>query len=225
MRERPSQLDNTSVRKLLAAAEAVFEERGFAGARVDAIAARAGMAKSHVYYHFSGKQQIFDDLVDARIAEILADKDALFAQLGDLSGLDPEAISTIVRRGVDELLVPRAAFLRIVLVESLGTGGQMDDDRPSLLMRVVGPLLDDVVARFTSLGYQNVDRDSFVSDVFHFGIVPTVVYVALGDRWAAAAGIAPARAHELVVSRLIDLQRLNVQQLTREQQPIGTEER
>lgn len=69
------------------------------------------MAKSHVYYHFSGRQQIFDDLVDARIGEILADEDALFAQLGDLPGLDAEAISTIVRRGVDELIRPARGLL------------------------------------------------------------------------------------------------------------------
>lgn len=92
-------------------------------------------------------------------------------------------------------------------------------------MRVVGLPVDDVVARLPlwHTTTSTATRSSRTSSTSRSCRSPSTV--ALGDRWAAAAGIAPARAHELVVSRLIDLQRLNGQQLLHAQQPIGIEER
>jgi AcrR family transcriptional regulator len=210
MVRRSPPLDVGPVRKVLEAAEQVFAERGFAGARVDDIAARAGMAKSHVYYHFQGKQQMLDQLIALRLGEILARKDALLAGVEELG---PATLAAFVPTAVKELLVPYADFLRVVLLESIGVPVAGAAPEP-LLLKVVRPLLDDAVRRFEALGYV-LDRDAFVSDFFHFGLVPIVMHVVLGDRWAAAAGIDPDTALGLVVSRLIDLQGLNVQQLAR----------
>jgi AcrR family transcriptional regulator len=210
MPDRLNRLENPTVRKLLDAAEQVFAESGFAAARIDDIAARAGMAKSHVYYHFDGKQQIFHDLISLRIGEILEQKTALMC---DLTQLDRPSISAFVRRALQELLLPRAAFIRIVLLESVGTGEAEQGVEP-LLLRVLRPLLEDTASRFEALGYE-IDRDSFVSDTFHFGLLPIVMHIALGNRWAVASGIEPSRADELFVSRLVDLQVWNVEHLRR----------
>ena len=211
MSTRSNHLDNPTVRRLLEAAEQEFAQRGFAGARVDGIAARARMAKSHVYYHFESKQRIFDDLVSLRLREILAAKEALAT---GIEALEHETLSRFLRRAVDELIVPRAAFIRIVLLESLGAGEAKARHAEPLLMRVLRPVLEDSLRRFEALGYE-VEREDFLSDLFHFGLLPTVLHVALGDRWAKAAGIAPARAHELFLSRLVQLQSLNVEHLPR----------
>lgn len=211
MARRPPRLEPDPVRRVLEAAEQVFAERGFAGARVDEIAARAGMAKSHVYYHFEGKQQLLDRLIALRLKELLARKEALLA---GVETLDAATLAAFIPRAVKELLLPHAAFLRVVLLESIGVAGGEGARAEPLLLSVVRPLLEDAVRRFEALGYV-LDRDAFVSDFFHFGLVPVVVHVVLGDRWAAAAGIDPERALALVVNRLIDLQRLNVQQLAR----------
>src|SRR5947209_13283664 len=48
---------------LLDAAEAEFAQRGFAGARVEAIAARAGLNKQLISYYFGGKQALYDAIV------------------------------------------------------------------------------------------------------------------------------------------------------------------
>jgi TetR/AcrR family transcriptional regulator len=44
---------------VLAAAVHEFAESGFAGARVDSIAERAGVNKQALYYHFGSKEQLF----------------------------------------------------------------------------------------------------------------------------------------------------------------------
>ena len=48
---------------ILAAAAAEFAERGFAGARVDRIARRAGVNKAMLYYHFTSKQALYRTLL------------------------------------------------------------------------------------------------------------------------------------------------------------------
>lgn len=222
MPRRAHHLDNPTVLKLLEAAEAVFEERGFAGARIDEIAARARMAKSHVYYHFAGKQQILDDLVALRVGQILADKEALFAGLDALKpgavkaeALKPEALPALVRQMVAALLVPRTAFIRLALLESLGSrpdGPAGAETGAPLLLRLVRPFLEDTCRRFSSLGYR-FDRTQLMSDLFHFGIVPVAVHLALGPRWAVAAGVTPRKAEELFLARLVQLQQWNLAQL------------
>ena len=49
-----------SCRKVLHAAAAVFAEEGFAGARVDTIAERAGVNKAMVYYHVGDKACLYE---------------------------------------------------------------------------------------------------------------------------------------------------------------------
>ena len=158
MPTRSNHLDNPTVRRLLEAAEQEFEQHGFAGARVDGIAARARMAKSHVYYHFESKQRIFDDLVSLRLREILAAKEALAT---GIEALEHETLSRFLRRAVDELIVPRAAFIRIVLLESLGAGEAKARHAEPLLMRVLRPVLEDSLRRFEALGYE-VEREAFL---------------------------------------------------------------
>jgi AcrR family transcriptional regulator len=55
--------------RLLAAARAVFLERGFHGATLDAIAEEAGFSKGVVYSQFESKADLFLTLLEARIEE------------------------------------------------------------------------------------------------------------------------------------------------------------
>src|SRR2546430_1359427 len=52
---------------LLEAAMDVFAERGYRDASVDEIAERAGYSKGAIYFHFSGKDDLFFALLEERI--------------------------------------------------------------------------------------------------------------------------------------------------------------
>ncbi len=201
-----------AIDKVLDAAEAVFAERGFAAARIDDIAARAGMAKSHVYYHFAGKQQIFDALVDTRVAEILRTKDAIFAGVG-AAPVTASEIARLAPEAVGRLLGERAAFLRIVLHEGLAAGGSAATN--PLLARVVTPFLDDVAERLTAMGYR-FDAERLRSDAFHFILLPAVMHIVLGAALPGMIGVTPERADELFLTRLVALDQQLVGALTRE---------
>lgn len=58
----------TTRTRLLDAAAAEFSEKGIAGARVDAIARRAGVNKQLVYYYFGSKDELFRALLKLRLA-------------------------------------------------------------------------------------------------------------------------------------------------------------
>ena len=48
-----------NVQRILDAALAVFATEGFAGARIDAIAAKAGLSKPNLLYYFRTKQELY----------------------------------------------------------------------------------------------------------------------------------------------------------------------
>lgn len=55
--------------KLVAAAYGVFCERGYEGASLERVAEAAGYSKGAVYSNFSGKEELFFELVSSRIDE------------------------------------------------------------------------------------------------------------------------------------------------------------
>ena len=54
---------------ILAAAEKVFAESGLAGARTDAIAARAGVNKALLYYYFKSKDRLYQAVLEDHFRE------------------------------------------------------------------------------------------------------------------------------------------------------------
>ncbi|MEO5885123.1 MAG: TetR family transcriptional regulator [Candidatus Limnocylindrales bacterium] len=58
-------------RRLLDAATAEFSERGLAGARVDRIAAAAGVNKQRIYEYFGSKDELFGAVLSERLALVM----------------------------------------------------------------------------------------------------------------------------------------------------------
>jgi len=64
---RPRRRKEARPAELLEAAWDVFAEKGFAAARMEDIAARAGVAKGTVYLYFAGKEAVFQALVQSAV--------------------------------------------------------------------------------------------------------------------------------------------------------------
>ena len=65
-----------------AAALEVFIEKGFAEARLDDVAARAGVAKGTIYLYFASKEALFEALVRAAVSGPIAEFEAKFLASG-----------------------------------------------------------------------------------------------------------------------------------------------
>ncbi|MBN1561634.1 TetR/AcrR family transcriptional regulator [candidate division KSB1 bacterium] len=66
-------LKSITQEKIFAAATQAFEEKGFAGARMQEIAARAGINQALLHYYFRSKEKLFD-AVFAALAATMFDK-------------------------------------------------------------------------------------------------------------------------------------------------------
>lgn len=73
-------LDRTR-EKILAAATAEFAAKGFAGARVDAIARRARVNKQMLYYCFGAKRELYREILRRKFAERTAFLDSMPATI------------------------------------------------------------------------------------------------------------------------------------------------
>ncbi|MCC7336455.1 MAG: TetR/AcrR family transcriptional regulator [Pirellulaceae bacterium] len=56
--------------EILQAAIEEFSENGFAGAKIEAIAARAGVAKGTVYLYYATKEELFEAIVRDRVSPV-----------------------------------------------------------------------------------------------------------------------------------------------------------
>src|ERR1700760_4386876 len=70
---RASRADRSAERRkaILAAALEEFTAAGFAAARLDDIARRAGVAKGTIYLHFADKEALFQELVRTMLSPVV----------------------------------------------------------------------------------------------------------------------------------------------------------
>ena len=66
----PTAIDLGTREKVLSAALDEFAEHGFAGARVDRIAERAGVNKAMIYYHFSSKEGLHSAVLEHLVSSM-----------------------------------------------------------------------------------------------------------------------------------------------------------
>lgn len=100
--------------EILDAATAEFSEKGFAGGRVDDIAARTRTTKRMIYYYFGGKQQLYAAVLERAYGGMRDAEAAL--ELDDLPAT--EALRRLVEVTFDHHAA-HPEFVRLVSVENI----------------------------------------------------------------------------------------------------------
>jgi TetR/AcrR family transcriptional regulator len=127
--------------KLLAAARREFAASGLAGARVDEIAARAGVNKQLVYHYFGDKDALYLAVLEWVYEEIRAQERTL-----SLEGLPPErAIRKLIEHSFD-YLAAHPDFIALLNDENRGgarhvRGSRRLEAMHSPLVSLVGTIL------------------------------------------------------------------------------------
>lgn len=120
--------------QILAAAKALFTEKGFEGASMDDIAAKADYSKSTVYVYFSGKEDILYNIVlddmkklgDGIAACLTQHKEfetryfAICGLLVDLAGSDPTFLELVL----GNISVDEADFVRLPVLKAIYDVGE-----------------------------------------------------------------------------------------------------
>jgi AcrR family transcriptional regulator len=106
---------NERVREILASALEEFFQQGFAAARLDAIAERAGIGKGTVYLYFDSKETLFEEAVRSVIRPVLERiESAALAPQGSAETLLRGMITTFYREVV---ATERRRLLRLLVAE------------------------------------------------------------------------------------------------------------
>lgn len=105
--------------RIVDAATDEFAAHGISGARVDEIAAKAGVNKRMLYYYFGSKEQLFREILKRKLAERVAEA----AHTVDMSRTE-----RLVERQALHLDDP--AWVRLLMWEALeyGTEGQVEGE-------------------------------------------------------------------------------------------------
>lgn len=102
-------------RAILDAALTVFAETGFTGARMDAVAQRAGVAKGTLYLYFKDKEALFEGLIHEAADPVLG---AMERRLASFEGSTREFLSLLFAHLIEEAVnSPRRHIIRLMLGE------------------------------------------------------------------------------------------------------------
>jgi AcrR family transcriptional regulator len=148
---------------ILRAAMGEFADKGLGGARIDAIAERAGINKRLIYYYFDGKDELFLAALEQTYADIRSAEQALHLESGD----PVEGMRRLVAFTWNHY-VEHPEFLNLLNSENLHRARHLKHSKRILEMN--SPLiqtLGDVLERGRRAG------------VFRGGIDPVQLYISI----------------------------------------------
>ena len=132
--------------RILSAATEVFAEIGFAGARIDDIAARAGVNKAMLYYHVGDKEQLYAAVLIGTMERGFASLRAATEQAASPSEKLQCVLDTLAELGTsDPHFVP-------IMLREIASGGATLPDEMLMRMTSVFRVVADVLAEGTKKG-------------------------------------------------------------------------
>ena len=180
MKQKKSELTK---QRILEAAEAEFSEKGLFGARIDSIAASAGVNKRMIYEYFLNKEGLYKTILINVYNRISLWESSL---AGDID--DPVKVIRDLVHSYFEFLTKNQSFVRILLWENLNGAVVLKDSGQSDLKAVVLQLISRVIADGKVRGVFRADADeyqvtmSLLNFAFsYFANVHTLSYVLSSD--------------------------------------------
>lgn len=162
--------------EIVAAAYEVFAEKGFAAAKLDDIAARAGVSKGSLYLYFETKEDIFKAVVKDAVApnigaietfalsfpgqfeQLIRTMAPRLAMLADQSNMgkvikmvvgESGNFPEIARVWHDDVIVKGIGLLTGLIARAQERGEVRDGDPRHYALTIIGPLLTAVIFRET----------------------------------------------------------------------------
>lgn len=152
--------------KILAAAVEEFAEKGFYGARVDAIAEDSGINKRMIYAHFESKEKLYTKVLLIAY-EWVAESERAFM----LDGTNPvEAIRLIVYKSF-EFLLDNPKFIRLLMWENLNRATSIPKDE---LLKLKAPTFEYMkkqirLGKESGVFRSDIDEHQIVLSLMSFG--------------------------------------------------------
>src|SRR5262245_10723502 len=176
---------------ILEAALDEFSARGFAGARLEDVAKRAGVAKGTIYLYFADKEALFQELVRFQIGPVMSAFTAALASELPLKGLIDQAIEIFTR---EVFGTRRKQVMRLIISE----GPRFPALAEFYYREVLGPMLKAVRARLQrAREHGEIADDALIRfpQLLGAATVMAVVWQGLFDRFEPLDARAMIRAY------------------------------
>jgi len=188
--------------EILAAAFEEFVLHGYAATRLEDVAARAGVTKGTIYFHFESKENVFVQMVRE------LSKPTLLAMQEFLSRETPDIVAFLndfVDFSHDLVLKDRYAreILRLLIAEASRFPDLVDEH----ISEFLDPICDHLQARLVQAAKEGTIRQSPVIDFPDLLLAPPLVLnifvLLLADRQDAEAQARIAAAKDLLLNGLL----------------------
>ncbi len=168
MARGPYQKSDITRAKILSAATELFAQRGYAGTGVDRLAARSGIAKTAIYYHFGNKEGLLAAVVE-RAADIWIENISQSADSAD----SPEVALDRALAGMQTMAEEKPWILKLLLLLTL----EVAEEKPAVrkaMARVFLRARASIVAGLNrAMGRQVPDSDTIGNVIL--GLLQAVV--------------------------------------------------
>lgn len=156
---------------VIAAGVRVFTERGYHAATMDDVAAALGIAKSSLYHHVSGKEEILQRAIDRGLGALEAVFDAVFDSVERGSASPAAALEAAVRGAVETLITELPSVTLLLRVR----GNSPVEHTALSRRRTLDTRLADLVARAQRAGELSPRVDAHLAARLIFGTVNSLV--------------------------------------------------
>jgi AcrR family transcriptional regulator len=197
-RQRVNDPEGTK-RNIVDVATREFAQKGYGGARVDAIAERTRTSKRMIYYYFGGKEGLYLAVLEEAYSSIRRTEATL-----DLERLPPEkALSTLVAFTFDYQNA-HPEFVRLVMNENILDGVHMARSKTiGRLNNVVIDVLHDLLARGRRAGVFRRDLEALevhmtISALCVFNVANRATFSTIFKRDMASPKARAARRAQVV---------------------------
>lgn len=153
--------------RILDAASAAFAELGFAGARVDEIAARAGVNKAMLYYHVGDKRSLYTAVLMRNFDRVRRAVDAAL----ELRGRARPRFEAVIR-ALTQVVQDHPDHPRIVLREIASGAADLPPEVLTRMLEVV-----DVVRRLLEEGTASGEFRRLDPVLAHLTIVGALIFL------------------------------------------------
>ncbi len=171
--------------RILAAASEVFATHGFAGARIDDIADKAGVNKAMLYYHVGDKDRLYATVLGETVERTFSMLDRVAAGLPTPAAKLTKILETFADFGADNHF-----FVPIMLREIASGGRALPDEMLSRMARIFRVVADVLAEGIKDGSFRRTDPL-----LTHVTLVGSMMFLIASqpvrERIARTAGLPP----------------------------------
>jgi AcrR family transcriptional regulator len=176
--EKQSQSEQTK-KKILEAAQEAFILKGYDKARMEDIAAKAGVTKMMLYYYFNSKENMLQAISQNILKSAQETLRSEFITKMDVKKMNPE----FIKNKIKELITPNKEIITFVIKEFVK--GSLDH---RLTFTILRNFYDQLFETFKAKGIRIKSKEQYYIRMFFFQSVPLLIYSVFKDKFLDVFG-------------------------------------